>query len=85
VKTFAVIAAAGFAIFLMTAAYLLRGGEKSHVAQPAPPAAPRTTAVESRPRGKPAVIINSPRASEPGHTGVGERTLREEPEEESTR
>jgi hypothetical protein len=85
VKTFAVVAAAGFAIFLMTAVYLLRGGEKSPVTQPAPPAAPRTTAVESRPRGKPVVIINSPHASEPGHPGAEEHAPREEPEEEPAR
>jgi hypothetical protein len=34
VKTFAVIAIGGFVIFLMTAVYLLRGGESDHFGKP---------------------------------------------------
>ena len=33
-KTFAIIATAGFVIFVITAVYLLAGGERSHVTEP---------------------------------------------------
>ena len=42
-KTFAVIVIGGLVIFLMTAVYLLRGGESSHVVQPPRQAEPRET------------------------------------------
>lgn len=77
-KTFAFIALSAFVIFLLTATYLLVGGEKPHVIQPVRRANPLHDAAKSQPPGWSVTVTNVPPEKEQELKRAIEEVMRED-------